>query len=52
MKVCVEDGKRKLVDESNGCLKKLGDFMKKMTVYLFLCTCRGVQKEINIASTF
>jgi hypothetical protein len=52
MKVCVEDGKKKLVDESNRCLKKLADCMKKTALYLFLCTGRRVQKEIYIASTF
>jgi len=52
MKVCVEDGIRKLVGASNRCVYKLGDCTKKMTVYLFLRTCRDVEKEINIAHTF
>jgi hypothetical protein len=32
-------------NKKNGCGRKLGDCMKKMTAYMFLYTCRGVQKR-------
>jgi len=41
------DGIMKVMGQSNKCMEKLWDLVKKMAVYLSLCTFCRIKKIIN-----